>query len=140
MTIPIESRTLDEQFTAVVFGDVARGDLADWLPGALATAHAYLVKWGAGPAGEAFVRFVGDEVEAGYPATTPVGGEGEVEPSELPAGSVAVTAAGADGVDAAFDALRAWIEAQGATVEGHGWEMLVDTDPSGRREVFLPYR
>lgn len=122
-----------------MFGDVDRGGLAGWLPDALPTVHAYLQKWGAGPKGDPFVRFLDGEVEAGYLATTPVGGEGDVEPSELPAGSAAVLVVDAADVEAAFDALRAHVADQGATA-GTGWEVLLDGEITGRREVVLPFR
>lgn len=136
----IETRTLDEEFTAVVYGAADRAALADWLPDALATAAAYLQRWGAGPKGQPFVRFVDGEAEAGYTATTPVGGEGDVEPSDLPAGTAAVTVTDAAGVEAAFEELRAFVAEQGGTPEGEGWEVLLDGDPAGRREVVLPFR
>jgi hypothetical protein len=135
----IEIRTLDEEFTAVVYGELERPQLDTWLPDALATAKTYLERWGAGPKGDPFVRFVDGEVEAGYPATTPVGGEGDVEPSDLPAGSAAVLVVPAGEVEAAREALRAHIVALGSTPEGDGWEVLLDGDPSGPREVVLPY-
>jgi hypothetical protein len=135
----IETRILDEEFTAVVYGDVARDGLDSWLPEALAAARTYLERWGAGPKGDPFVRFVDGEVEAGYPATTPVGGEGDVEPSDLPAGNAAVLVVPSAEVESALDALRAHVAGLGATPDGDGWEVLVGGDPAGRREVVLPY-
>ena len=139
MTSEIEIRTLDEEFTAVVYGELERSELGGWLPDALAKARAYLQKWGAGPKGDPFVRFVDGEVEAGYTATTPVGGEGDVEPSDLPAGSAAVVVAVADEVPAAYEALRAFIAEQGNSPDGDGWEVIVDGELDGRREVVLPF-
>jgi hypothetical protein len=139
VTSEIEIRTLDEEFTAVVYGELERSELGGWLPDALAKARAYLQKWGAGPKGDPFVRFVDGEVEAGYTATTPVGGEGDVEPSDLPAGSAAVVVAVADDVPAAYEALRAFIAEQGNSPDGDGWEVIVDGELDGRREVVLPF-
>jgi hypothetical protein len=136
----IEIRTLDEEFTAVVYGELERDQLDAWLPGALATARSYLQRWGAGPKGDPFVRFVDGEVEAGYPATTPVGGEGDVEPSDLPAGDAAVIVVVAAEVEVARDALRAFVAEHGNTPDGDGWEVLLDGDLAGRREVVLPFR
>lgn len=135
----IERRTLDEQFTAVVYGDVERDGLDAWLPDALAATAAYLQKWGAGPAGDPYVQFVDGEVVAGHPATTPVGGEGDVEPAELPEGEVAVLVVDAAEAEAAYDELRAWVAEQGGTPSGDGWEVLVGGDPAGKREVHLPF-
>ena len=113
--------------------------VSEVLPDALAKARAYLQKWGAGPKGDPFVRFVDGEVEAGYTATTPVGGEGDVEPSDLPAGSAAVVVAVADDVPAAYEALRAFIAEQGNSPDGDGWEVIIDGELDGRREVVLPF-
>jgi hypothetical protein len=135
----IEIRTLDEEFTAVVYGEVEREQLEGWLPDALATARAYLQKWGAGPKGDPFVRFLDGEVEAGYPATTPVGGEGDVEPSDLPAGTAAVLVVEAAEVEVARQALRDHVASLGSTPDGDGWEVLLEGDLDGRREVVLPY-
>jgi hypothetical protein len=139
VTSEIEIRTLDEEFTAVVYGELERGELDAWLPDALAKAKAYLQKWGAGPKGDPFVRFVDGEVEAGYTATTPVGGEGDVEPSDLPPGNAAVVVAVAGEVEAAYEALRAFVAEQGNSPDGDGWEVIVDGELDGRREVVLPY-
>jgi hypothetical protein len=135
----IEIRTLDEEFTAVVYGELGRDELTAWLPDALATARSYLQRWGAGPKGDPFVRFVDGEVEAGYPATTPVGGEGDVEPSDLPAGSAAVLGVPAAEVEAGFATLRAFVAEQGNAPDGDGWEVLLDGELDGRREVVLPF-
>jgi hypothetical protein len=135
----IEIRTLDEEFTAVVYGELGREELTAWLPDALAAARSYLQRWGAGPKGDPFVRFVDGEVEAGYPATTPVGGEGDVEPSDLPAGSAAVLVVPAAEVEAGFATLRAFVAEQGNAPDGDGWEVLLDGELDGRREVVLPF-
>jgi hypothetical protein len=135
----IEIRTLDEEFTAVVYGELGREELTAWLPDALATARSYLQRWGAGPKGDPFVRFVDGEVEAGYPATTPVGGEGDVEPSDLPAGSAAVLVVPAAEVEAGFATLRAFVAEQGNAPDGDGWEVLLDGELDGHREVVLPF-
>jgi hypothetical protein len=135
----IEIRTLDEEFTAVVYGELGRDELTAWLPDALATARSYLQRWGAGPKGDPFVRFVDGEVEAGYPATTPVGGEGDVEPSDLPAGSAAVLVVPAAEAEGAYATLRAFVAEQGNAPDGDGWEVLLDGELDGRREVVLPF-
>jgi hypothetical protein len=133
-----ETRTLEEVFTAVMFGPTDREELAAWLPGALDAVRAYLQKWGAGPAGDAFVREVDGEVEAGFPATTPVGGEGEIEPSELPEGRAAVVAVGGD-VAAARAEAEAHAAGEGGSPAGAPWEVLLDGTLDGRRELVLPF-
>lgn len=137
----IETRTEDEAFTAVAFGSTERAELAGWVPDGLLAVQTYLEKFGVGPKGAPFLRVLDGEAEAGYRATTPVGGEGAVEPSDLPAGTVAVTVH--EGGDATFDeahaALRAWIAEQGGTPIGSPWENLLDGRLDGRREVVQPY-
>ena len=136
----IESRGLDEEFTAVAYGDPDRSGLASWVPEGLLAVQSYLERWGAGPKGEPFLRVVNGEAEAGYRATTPVGGEGDVEPSDLPAGPAAVTLLDGDAeVDDAVAALRGWIEEQGGTPDGDPWENLLDGRLDGRREIVQPY-
>jgi effector-binding domain-containing protein len=148
----IEVRTLDEEQTAVVFGTVTTEELPGWLGRAFADVARYLTKWGAGPAGPPFARFhrLDEErfdAEAGFPAITPVAGEGDVEPSDLPAGPAAVTThvGPYDAMEPAYDALRAWIEAQGATPAGDPFERYLtdpdeNPDPSTwRTEVVAPY-
>lgn len=137
----IERIELEEEFAAVVYADgVERDRLAEWLPGAFETTRAYLQKWGAGPKGDPFVRVVDGELVAGHVATTPVGGEGDVEPTELPAGSAArlVHEGGDDTVEEAYDALRAWVAEQGGAPTEEGWEIFPDGDLS-RRVVVLPF-
>lgn len=137
----IERVDLDEQFTAVLYGeDTDRAAVAGWLPEAFAATKAYLEKWGAGPKGDPFVRFADGEVVAGWVATTPVGGEGDVEPSELPSGTAASTVheGGDDTVEEAYEALRAWVAEQGGTPREDGWEVFPGGD-LGRRVVYLPF-
>lgn len=134
----VETRTVEEVFTAVTFGPTDVGELAAWLPGALESVRAYLQRWGAGPDGAPFVRRLDGELEAGFPATTPVGGEGDIEPSELPAGTVAVMAVEGD-VAEARAALDAYVAERGGSPAGAPWEVLLDGTLDGRRELVLPY-
>jgi len=133
-----ETRTVEEVFTAVTFGPTDRDELAAWLPGALESVRTYLQKWGAGPDGDPFLREVDGEVEAGYPASTPVGGEGDIEPSELPGGTVAVTSITGD-AGAARAEVEAFVGEQGGTPGGEAWEVLLDGTLEGRRELVLPF-
>jgi effector-binding domain-containing protein len=152
-TYEIEARTLAEEQTAVVFATLTADELPAWLGRAFADVARYLTKWGAGPAGPPFARYhrLDDgrlEVEAGFPAITPVAGEGEVEPSDLPAGPAAVTVhvGPYDAMAPAYDALAAWIEGQGGTANGEPFERYL-SDPEAspdpatwRAEIVAPYR
>jgi effector-binding domain-containing protein len=151
LTYEIETRTVDDVQTAAVFDTVAVADLPAFFATAFAEVAAYLTRWGAGPAGAPYARchllregwF---EIEAGFPAITPVAGEGRVEPSQLPAGTVAVTThvGPYDTVGSAYEALFAWIASHGGRPTGDPWEIYFSppgTDPAATRtEIQVPYR
>jgi len=148
-TFTIETRTLTEQDTAVEMATLAVAELPVWLGKAFGEVAAYLGRKGAGPAGPPFARYrrAGDdrfEVEAGFPATTPTSGEGDVEPSELPAGPAAVLVfeGSYDAMAAAYEALDAWVREHGSEPAGAPWEVYL-TEPGvdpPRTEIVLPYR
>jgi effector-binding domain-containing protein len=153
MTYEITSRSLEEVETAVEYATLERADVGAWLGKAYPEIAAYLERKGAGPTGPPFARYrpVGPdtfEVEAGYPASTPVGGEGEIEPSDLPAGPAATTVhiGYFDTITAAYDALAKWIRDNGGEPNGDGWDVYL-SDPAAERdhskwrtEVVMPYR
>jgi effector-binding domain-containing protein len=153
-THDIELRTLVEQETAVEYATLPVAEIGPWLERAFAEVSIYLERKGAGPAGAPFARYrrLPDglvEVEAGYPASTPTNGEGEVEPSDLPGGTAAATVhvGPYDGVEAATASLRAWIHERGGEPAGDAWEIyLTERDPdldhdltTWRTEVVQPY-
>ncbi len=152
-TYEIETRTLIEQETAVECATVRVADIGPWLAKAFNEVASYLGRKGAGPAGMPFARYhhTSDdrfEVEAGFPASTPTNGEGEIEPSELPGGLAAVTVhvGPYDAMEPAYAALRTWVHAHGGEPVGDAWEVYFsdpDTDPdpsTWRTEIFQPYR
>ena len=152
-TYEIETRTLTEQDTAVEYATLQVADIGPWLGKAFSEVASYLGRKGAGPAGMPFARYhpTGEdrfEVEAGFPASTPTGGEGEVEPSDLPGGLAAVTAhvGPYDAMEPAYAALRAWVHAHGGEPVGDAWEVYL-SDPNAnpdsatwRTEVVQPYK
>jgi effector-binding domain-containing protein len=152
-TYEIESRTLAEQDTAVEYTTLAVTEIGPWLGKALGEVASYLARKGAGPAGMPFARYhpTSDnrfEVEAGFPASTPTAGEGEVEPSDLPGGLAAVTVhvGPYDAMEPAYAALRTWVQTHGGEPVGDAWEVYL-TDPSAepdsstwRTEVVQPYK
>lgn len=152
-TYEIETRTLAEQETAVEYGTVSATEIAPWLAKAFTEVASYLGRKGAGPAGMPFARFhpTGDdrfEVEAGFPASTPTSGEGDVEPSDLPGGlaAVALHIGPYDTVKPTYEALQAWVRERGGETVGDAWEVYL-TDPENqpdpgtwRTEVVQPYR
>lgn len=151
LTYEIETRTVDEQQTAAVFDTVALADMSTFVGQAFADVAAYLTRWGAGPAGMPYGRFHvlregWFEAEVGFPAITPVAGEGRVEPSQLPGGTVAVTThIGPYGdIGPAYEALAAWIAEHGGEPTGDPWEVYFsgpEEDPATiRTDVYAPYR
>lgn len=150
LTYEIETRTVDAVQTAAIFDTVAVADMPAFFGAAFADVAAYLTRWGAGPAGMPYARYHmlregWFEVEAGFPAITPVAGEGRVEPSQLPAGTVAVTTnvGPYDTVAAAYDAVYAWIAEHGGQPTGDPWEVYFSppgTEPAATRtEIHVPY-
>jgi effector-binding domain-containing protein len=151
-THAIEMRTLAEQETAVEYATLTVAEIGPWLQRAFEEVAAYLERKGAGPAGAPFARYrrTADgrvEIEAGFPASTPTSGEGEVEPSDLPGGPAAATihVGPYDAIEAASLALCAWIREQGGEPLGDAWEVYL-VDPSldhdlttWRTDVVQPY-
>ena len=149
----IETRTLTEQETAVECATCSVEEISPFVGKAFGEVAAYLARKGAGPAGMPFARYhrLDDgrfEVEAGFPATTPTSGEGDVEPSELPAGTAAVlTYTGPyDAMEPAYAEVVAWIRDHGGEPAGDPWEVYL-TDPeehpdpaTWRTEIVMPYR
>jgi effector-binding domain-containing protein len=150
-TYEIQTRAVDEVQTAAVFDTVAVADMPAFFGTAYGEVAAYLTRWGAGPAGMPYARYHMlregfFEVEAGFPAITPVAGEGRVEPSQLPAATVAVTThvGPYDQIGPAYEALTKWIADHDGEPAGDPWEVYFsgpDVDPAEiRTDVFAPYR
>jgi effector-binding domain-containing protein len=112
-----------------------------------------LSRKGTSRAGPPFARYkrVGEAefaVEAGFPVQASISGMDEVRASSLPGGTVAVTmhTGPHDEMEAAYEAIYAWIDSQGGTPSGDPWEVgLTDPaehpDPSDwQTEIVVPYR
>jgi effector-binding domain-containing protein len=149
LTYEIETRTVDEVQTAAIFDTVAVVDMPAFFGPAFGEVAAYLSKWGAGPAGMPYARYHQlregwFEVEAGFPAITPVAGEGRVEPSQLPACTVATTThvGSYEDLGKAYEALYAWIAEHGGEPASDPWEVYLTGpgEPETRTQVFAPYR
>jgi effector-binding domain-containing protein len=130
----IETRTLRERTTAVVLASLPAAGLSDWLPGAYQEVVGYLGRVGVAPSGPPFARYTFHddlvEVEAGFPVTRPVVGEGRVVPSSLPGGPAAVTThfGTYEGLEAAYEAVSTWLKEHGHEASGPHWEVYY-TDP-----------
>jgi len=135
MTYDVTFVELSEQPTAVRRGHVSHLGIAEFLGGAFGAVAAALAESGLEPAGPPFAKYDvapdgGWIVEAGFPVADPVVGNGDVEPSSLPGGTVAQTVHEGpyDGLRAAYEALEAFIAEAGMTSRDAAWESYLD-DP-----------
>lgn len=152
ITYEVAARHLDQQFTAVVRGEMPAHEMSIWLPEAYHAVFDYLRRAGITPLGPPFARFtfLGDTValEAGAPVNAEVPGEGRVQPSALPAGPAAVTThfGPYEQLDQALGAVTRWLDSRGLEAAGPHWEVYftdpnAEPDPSRwRTEVVVPYR
>lgn len=149
----IHAETRQEQPTAVCKATLATAEIGPWLGKVYGAVAGLLAARHAGPAGPPFARYhpLGGsrfEVEAGFPASTPVEGSGDVQPSELPGGPVAVTVHTGpyDRMEPGYRALASWVTGHGGQTAGDAWEIYF-SDPSTqpdpetwRTEIVQPYR
>jgi effector-binding domain-containing protein len=136
---------VDAQHTAVIRGLVPAQEIAAFFDRVFTTLPGAIAADGAGIAGPAFALYrsfgpEGADIDAGFPVTAPIEGEGDVIASETPAGRVArVVHAGAyDDLGGSWERLRGWITDQGLTPASTFWEVYVtqptpDMDPAELR-------
>lgn len=142
-----------EQPTAVCAATLSVAEIGSWIPRAYHDIADLLSRRGLEMAGPPFARYhrVGEdrfEVEAGAPLASRIDGEGEVRPSSLPGGHVAVTmhVGPYDAMRPAYGALVSWIAERGGEPVGDAWEVYlsdpqVEPDPATwRTEIVQPYR
>jgi effector-binding domain-containing protein len=136
----IQVRRLTAWPTAVVRRTVRSDRVAGWVPHAHVLVRETLAAQGIPVAGPPFARFVDDgpTVEAGFPVRTPIEDLGEVSASGLPAGvALVATDRGTGGdLDAAYEALDAWLAEHGYADSGPHWEVYL----ADRTEVVVPYQ
>lgn len=139
--------------TAVASTTLAVADISSWLGKAYHAVAEAVASQGTFPAGPPFARhhMLGEgrfEIEAGFPVGTPIEQQGDVRPSTLPGGPVAVTVHTGpyEEMEPAYGALMSWIEAKGGEPVGDAWEVYhsdprEDSDPATwRTEIVQPYR
>ncbi|HEU4947199.1 MAG TPA: GyrI-like domain-containing protein [Kribbella sp.] len=150
-TEEIETRTLEEQPTAVRRATLAPEEMPNWFSTAYGEIASFLGRHGVRPAGMPFARYHRRsdgrfDTEAGFPIAAPVTGDGMTEASTLPGGPAAVTLYRGpyDGLAAAYEQLEDWLRTQGGIPDGDPWEVYFDPptgDPADwRTEVIQPYR
>lgn len=149
----VHAEVRNAQVTAVARATLTVAEIGPWLGKAYAAIAGVLADQQAGPAGPPFARhhMSGEgrfEVEAGFPATRPIQGNGDVQPSELPGGQVAVTihTGPHDAMRPAYQALVSWVAEHGGELAGDPWEVYfsdpsTEPDPATwRTQIVQPYR
>ncbi len=149
--IHAEARNVQE--TAVARATLTVAEIGPWLGKTYAAVARLLADRQAGPAGPPFARYhmLGEdrfEVEAGFPATRPIEGNGATQPSELPGGQVAITIhiGPYDQMVPAYQALASWVSEHGGELGGDPWEVYfsdpsTEPDPATwRTQIVQPYR
>ena len=148
----IHAEVRKAQVTAVARAALTVAEFGPWLEKTYAAIAGLLAAQGAGPAGPPFARFhhLGGnrfEVEAGFPASRLIEGDGDAQPSGLPGGLVAVTMhiGPYDQMESAYQALEWWVSEHGGELAGDAWEVYftdpaTEPDPAAwRTEVVQPY-
>jgi effector-binding domain-containing protein len=149
----VHAETRTAQVTAVGKAALTVAEVGPWLRKTYGAVAALLADQQAGPAGPPFARFhmLGQgrfEVEAGFPASRQIEGDGDIQPSELPGGQAAVTVHTGpyDEMEPAYQALASWVSERGGQAAGDAWEVFF-SDPSSepdpgtwRTEIVQPYR
>jgi effector-binding domain-containing protein len=135
MTYDVTFVELPEQHTAVRRGHVSHTGIAEFLGGAFGAVGAALGAAHLEPAGPPFAKYVLHEdgswdIQAGFPVTDPIEGNGDVEPGILPGGSVAQTVHEGDYAElrSAYEAIQDFVTAGGMRVGEDSWESYLD-DP-----------
>jgi effector-binding domain-containing protein len=151
MSYVVESRILDEQVTAVRRATLPSDRVPQWLADTYSAVVQYLARAGVAATGPPFARYVMRDldlaVEAGLPVAREIRGDGDIEPSTLPGGTVALTTHHGryEALEDAYKALAAWIEEHGGTPADAHWEVYFsdparEPDPARwRTDVVMPY-
>ena len=151
-TYDIHSQTGQAQPAAVMTAALPVAEIGPWLAKAYGTVASVITAHGAYPAGPPFARYhrLAEDrfaVEAGFPVSTPIEADGDVLPSQLPGGPVAVTVhiGPYEQMAPAYEALASWVTSHGGEPAGDPWEVYF-TDPASepdpatwRTEVVQPY-
>lgn len=145
----IETRTVTTQHAAVMKATLRTDELGGWISSAFDRVAEYLGRHRLTPNGMPFARHVlADhtfEVEVGYPVAASIEGDGTVQPSSLPGGSVVVAwhIGPYDQLGETYQAVDEWLKAEGGTRTGDAWEIYHDPpvgDPRfWRTEVVQPF-
>jgi effector-binding domain-containing protein len=145
----IHTTHLTARPTVVVRGTIAVESVPEFLGAAYGAVMAYLGRirvYRVGPPFARYQRLDGSfVVEAGFPVDRPVPGDGQVQPSSLPAGEAAVTVhvGPYEEMEPTYGALERWIREHDAAPAGAPWEVYLsppDGDPTRiRTQIVQPF-
>jgi effector-binding domain-containing protein len=144
----VERKHLPARHLAVTRFRASFTEIGKRIGSALTAVHQALVAQGIRVQGPAIAVYHkqgdGFEIAAGFEVANPIVGSAEIEPAELPACEAVVTTHMGDYADlpAAYDAMRAWMTANGREPAETMWEEYW-SDPSTppdrtRTDVFWP--
>jgi effector-binding domain-containing protein len=125
--------------------------MSEWFPRVFSEIAQHLQQSQNPPLGPPYARYHRLDqgrfhVEAGFPVGRPIVGSGEIHPSSLPEGPVAVIShiGPYDEMEPAYQALHSWIDEHHAQAAGDAWEVYFSgpEEPPGewRTEIHQPYR
>ncbi|TCO47133.1 effector-binding domain-containing protein [Kribbella antiqua] len=144
-----ESRTVQEQPTAVLRAILRQDEVSGWVLAAFDAVADYLRRHGIAPCGFPFARYHiltgGDfDVEAGFPVAVRISGDNHVRPSSLPGGHVVVArhVGPSEQLGDAYQAVDDWLRAECGTRAGDAWEVYHDLPHrprNTRTEVVQPF-
>ena len=147
--MPTESRTVQEQPTAVLRAMLAPDEVSSWMLPAFDAVADYLRRHGIAPCGFAYARYhlQADghfEVEAGFPVAVRIEGDNHVRPSSLPGGHVVVAwhIGPYEELGDAYRAVDDWLRIERGTRSGDAWEVYHDLPQhlkNMRIEVVQPF-
>lgn len=152
-TYVIESRTAEDQVTAVCEATTSVEELPGWLGRTYHAVAQAVATQGASITGPPFGKYelLGERrfaVEAGFPVSAAIAEANGVHTSHLPGGLVVTTvhAGPYEELETAYDALTTWIAEHHGEPTGAPWEVYltdtsIDPDPARwRTELVQPYR
>lgn len=151
MSVECQLITRPTQPTLAIRTRTAVQDLPSLLGQAFGAIGAYLGKLGEEPAGTPFVAYYNLDmqdldIEIGFPVHRELPGEGNIEPSEMPAGDygTCIHVGPYDTMEPTYDALNAFIAQQGREVTGVVYEVYFsdpDTPPEQiKTQILFPLK
>jgi effector-binding domain-containing protein len=144
VTYDIQVQDHAAQHALVIRGKAKIEQAGDAIGGTIGAVSGFLEKAGLQPAGAPFTRtfqFADGvlEFESGFPVAESVKSQGNLVATELPKAKVAMTVHVGDQATSenAYNAIHAWMKANGKQPAGAPWEVYVADD---RMEIYFPVR